>query len=85
MKRERRNNKRPKLSNRIFDIRSMLHVSQSTLAKRIGVSVSTISRWEKGIGEPSVDKIVSISRNLDVSLDYLLNANVSPTFKLPHE
>lgn len=34
-------------------LRSRLDVSQEQLARRIGVSWSTVSRWENGRGKPS--------------------------------
>ena len=48
------------------------HIKQKTLADYTGISTSAISDWKKKGTNPSVDKIVSISECLGVSVDYLL-------------
>ena len=42
-----------KSSDIIKEIRSLLNMSQSELADKIGVSFATVNRWEKGRCEPS--------------------------------
>jgi len=37
----------------IRDVRAELGLTQEKLAKRLGVSVTTISRWERGAHKPS--------------------------------
>ena len=34
-------------------LRQRLNLTQEQLARRLGVSWATVSRWERGIGEPS--------------------------------
>lgn len=37
----------------ILDIRVKLNISQTTLAEILGVSFSTVNRWENGKNEPT--------------------------------
>ncbi len=52
-----------KSSQMIKEIRTFLHVSQSELAEKLGVSFATVNRWEKGRCEPSQIAIQAV-RNL---------------------
>lgn len=60
------------IGNRIKEIRESKEISQRELAKKIKVKQSTISNYEKGVREPSLENIILIAKELDVSLDYLL-------------
>jgi transcriptional regulator with XRE-family HTH domain len=39
-------------------------MSQGDLARRLGVSQSTVSFWERGIETPSVEKLISLAAEL---------------------
>lgn len=53
MSRPKRNQPQP--TNSPFKrLRLNTHLSQEHLAKEIGVAVSTIRRWEKGLAEPTM-------------------------------
>ncbi len=61
-----------KSSDIIKDIRSRLGLSQTELAKKLGVSFATVNRWEKGRCEPSQIALSTIKRlcthnNIDYS------------------
>lgn len=62
-------------------MRELANLSQTDLAKRLGISSSLVSHWEAGTRVPSETQVVDISRALGVSLDYLLNAEVYPRFQ----
>ena len=47
-------------------------MSQSQLAKGIGVAASTVNTWCKGIATPSVYYLPLICKSLNVSADYLV-------------
>ena len=47
--------------------------SQAELAKRIGVSVSTVGMYEQGRREPSLQGLLEIAAVFGVSTDYLLS------------
>lgn len=49
-----------------------LSMSQSELSRRTGISTSTINDWKKKKINPQADKLVVISRALDMSLVDLL-------------
>jgi transcriptional regulator with XRE-family HTH domain len=40
-------------------------VTQRELADRLGVETITVSRWERGVTEPSVSMLVRIARELN--------------------
>lgn len=66
---------------RLHKLRSNSGLTQPELAKRMGIDTSTISRWEKGIREPSLEQCISLSRSLGITLDYLLNAELNVNFQ----
>jgi transcriptional regulator with XRE-family HTH domain len=43
-------------------------LSQEALAKMIGVATNTISRWETGTYEPTLDDLERLARSLGVSI-----------------
>lgn len=53
-------------------IRKENHLSQEELAEMIGVSRQAISKWEQGSGYPETEKLLVLSQELNVSLDYLM-------------
>src|SRR5437762_3640819 len=69
------------LSKRLAEVRDLANLSQTDLAKRLGISSSLVSHWESGIRVPSESQVMELSRALGVSLDYLLNAEVCPRFQ----
>ncbi len=71
-----------KISLRISEVRKMAGLSQSELAQRMGVSSSLICHWENGTRNPSPQQVLEVSQNLGVAVDYLLNSEVRPVFKL---
>lgn len=52
-------------------------MTQKTLGDRIGFSTVTISNWESGIKQPSMDALKSLAIVLNVSADYLLGIDSS--------
>lgn len=59
------------ITKRISSVMSDLGFSQRTLARRAGISQSTLSRSLKGDRSLSVDELVDIAGALDVSLAFL--------------
>lgn len=60
------------ISNRIKELRKERDISQSNLAKAIGVSQKAIDYWERGVNEPKASYLIKLADFFDISLDYLL-------------
>lgn len=61
-----------RLNERIKILRTENHISQSQLAKALGVSQKAVSLWESGDRVPSATVIASLAKYFGVSADYLL-------------
>ena len=61
------------LGSRIASLRQNKGLSQAQLAKRLHISASAVGMYEQGRREPSVEILIALSRELEVSLDYLLS------------
>ena len=64
--------------NRIREQRTNLHLTQSELAQRVGVSRSTIAMWETGGSQPDNDALRVMADAMGVSTDYLLGRTDQP-------
>ena len=60
------------LSEKIINLRKSRGWSQEELAERLDVSRQSVSKWESGVSNPELDKIVAMSTLFGVSTDYLL-------------
>lgn len=58
-------------------IRKENHLSQEELAELLGVSRQAVSKWEQGMGYPEVEKLLLLSRKLNVSLDALMCSEIT--------
>lgn len=58
--------------NRIKSLRLSYNLSQVQLAKQLSVSKQTVSNWENGYIQPSLDILIRIAEFFSVSTDYLL-------------
>ena len=54
-------------------IRKKRNITQEQLADILSVSRQAISKWESGFGYPETEKLLILSKELDVSLDYLFS------------
>ena len=59
----------------IKSLRETAGLSQSALAKRLGVTLSSVNAWEMGLSIPTAQYIVELSQLFHVSTDYLLGLN----------
>lgn len=53
-------------------VRTRKGLTQIRLAERLHVNNATISKWESSDYEPNLEQLVSISKELNVSIDWLL-------------
>ena len=60
-------------------IRKKNQLSQEGLAEMLGVSRQAVSKWELGEGYPEVDKLLILSKKLNISLDSLLSGESAMT------
>lgn len=64
-----------KFNDRLMQLRKEKKLSREDLATKLGVSYSTIAKYESGTREPDLKTLEIISDIFDVSLDYLLGKN----------
>lgn len=57
------------MKNNIKELRQNANLSQSKLAKELGTSQANLSRWEKGLNEPSILECWKIADFFGVSID----------------
>lgn len=60
------------ICDRIRTLRETCNLSQSALAKRVGVTRSAVNAWEMGLSIPTAQYLVALARLFHVSTDYLL-------------
>lgn len=61
------------LGTRIATLRQGRGLSQAELAKKLHISPSAVGMYEQGRREPSVDTLIALAKEFDVTLDYLLS------------
>ena len=66
------------LGERIGALRRARGMSQAELAGRLGISASAMGMYEQGRREPSVQTVVALARELEVSTDFLLTGKSAP-------
>ncbi len=64
------------LGERIAALRRQAGLSQAELAQRLRISASAMGMYEQGRREPSVDTLVALARELQVSTDFLLTGKI---------
>lgn len=60
------------IGERIKETRGRNGLTQSALAKRLGISRSAVNAWEMGISIPSAQYLIELSNQFNVSVDFLL-------------
>ena len=69
------------LAEKLVTLRKQKGLTQMDLAERLNVSRQAISRWEVGVAVPSTDNLKVLGDLYGVSVDYLLNDDVSEDSK----
>ena len=54
-------------------VRKDRNITQEALAELLNVSRQAISKWESDNGYPETEKLLLISKTLNISIDYLMN------------
>ena len=70
---------RKQTQNRIRELRKKARLSQQALANQIGVFRNTISNWETGYSQISLENAKNVAEYFGVSIDYLLGSESDQT------
>lgn len=70
---------RKQTQNRIRDLRKESRLSQQALADQIGVFRNTISNWETGYSQISLENAKNVAEYFGVTIDYLLGSESDQT------
>ena len=65
------------VSERIQTLRKNCGWTQSELAKRLGITRSSVNAWEMGLSVPSTQYIVELANLFKISTDFLLGIDSS--------
>ena len=65
------------VADKIKFLREQIGFTQSDLAKRLGITRSSVNAWEMGISVPSTQYVVELANIFRVSTDYLLGMKTS--------
>ena len=67
-----------KIGQFIKKIRKDNNLTQQDLADKYGVTYQAVSKWERGINLPEVSLIRQISKDFNISVDDILDGEISP-------
>ena len=67
------------IAERIKKLREQKSMTQTELARRLGITRSSVNAWEMGISVPSTQYIVELAGIFRVSTDFLLGGESSAT------
>lgn len=62
-----------KFNEKLQKLRKEHHITQEGLADKLNVSRQAVSKWESGSAYPDMDKLISICKIFNISLDELVN------------
>lgn len=71
------------LANKIVNLREERNITQSELARRLGLDKSSMSKVESGSRKVSTDELKKISEIFEVSTDYLLGNTIDRNVHTP--
>ena len=70
------------VAEKIKALREAENMTQAALAKKLGITRSSVNAWEMGISVPSTQYIVELSALFKISTDYLLDIKESASLSL---
>ena len=63
-------------------LRNKYNLTQTDIAKKLGITRSSVNAWEMGISIPSTQYIVELAQLFNVSSDYLLGISKTSTINV---
>lgn len=63
---------------RLENIRRERNLKQTEVAEKVGVSAPTYRRWEAGLLEPTLSKLILLASVLNVSISELMGEEIRP-------
>lgn len=70
------------IADRIKYLRERYGMTQTDLAKRLGVSRNAVNLWEMSISSPSLSNLVEMSKIFDINVDYLISTTEKITIDI---
>ncbi|MEG0783259.1 helix-turn-helix domain-containing protein [Carnobacterium sp.] len=61
-----------KFNERIYALRKANNFTQEEIAQELKVSRQTISNWETGTAQPTIDRVIELANVFDVSMEELI-------------
>lgn len=58
-------------------LREAADMTQEELAKKMGVKPPAVSKWERGLSLPPIDKVVRLARIFDCTIEQLLGIDAA--------
>lgn len=71
--------RRKRFGQRIKIMRDLRGLTQTKLAAQLGITPQAVAAFERGKAEPSLKSLIGLSRALEVTTDWLLDAAPPPT------
>jgi transcriptional regulator with XRE-family HTH domain len=70
------------LAEKIRVLREQSNMTQADLAKKLGLTRSSVNGWEMGLSVPSTPLLVELSKVFNVSADYFLGIEHGATLNI---
>lgn len=70
------------IAERIKNLREKNGITQSELAKLLGITRSSVNAWEMGISVPSTQYLVELANTFHISTDYILGLDETSTINV---
>lgn len=70
------------VADRIKKLREQHNITQSELAKQLGITRSSVNAWEMGISVLSTQYIVELAHIFNVSVDFLLGVDTTASINV---
>ena len=70
------------IAEKLKALREQLGMTQTDLAKKLGLTRSSVNGWEMGLSVPSTPVLAELSRTFRVSADYLLGLEGESVIKI---